>query len=216
MNKIKYVLTALAFVLFALIAARVDNRVFATTSATDRIQGEVRQTLKRTKEDREKLEAVYANLEDPRKYVLVDPELKKQEATVAVVKLDVLKVTGLMRTSEGVLAAVVNGSLVSPGDDVLGCDVKDISKDGVLFTIDGNPVLVPINGEFEFKAAKTGQMVLEQVVSQDGRNLAVFSGRFYKVGDWLNPGTQVKAVAPTAVMIDARGQSRILKIGDAL
>jgi hypothetical protein len=219
-KKETYALTVCAAGLFSMVVFHAERRFFITSSSQVKIRNKAESVSKKTSEARIALEAVYAVAEDPRQYVLVDPEveaLKNQQGeSVAAVETDSLRVTGLMKTSDQVLAAVVNGSLVGPGDNVLGCEIKEISNEGVLFSVDGVDVLVPMKGEFKFTAAKTGAVIVEKVSAQEGRNLAVINGRTYKVGDWVNRSTQVKAIAPTAVMFSVKGENKTVRIGEVL
>lgn len=221
MNKASYVLTAFALILFVLIGFRVDNRIFTLSLSREQIKSEAKQAMKASQEARSTLEAVYAVAEDPKQYVLVDPvlELQEQQQQAAgggpVVEMDSLRVMGAM-TADGVWSAVVNGSVVGAGDSVRGCEVIEVDKNGVVFLIDGKNVLVPVYEEYQFKMVKTDQLMLEAVVSDAGSNMAVINGRTYKAGDWIDGETQVKAIAPTVVMLVINGQNKMLKVGQTL
>lgn len=208
---------AAAAVLVLIIVFRVDERLFDGSSVKDGIQQNAETFTSNMKSARAKLETMVQE-KDFSKFKLTDPTLIVDETQpgAPAEASSTLHVSGVYNVSGGESMASVNGSLVKKGSSVRGCEVLDVTQEGVLFLISGEKILVPVYGDYSFEKVKMGSLTLEKVENRGGDNLAIINGKAYKAGDWVDGDTVVKAVTPTMVMVNADGKSTVLKIGDSL
>jgi hypothetical protein len=204
---------AVAVGLVVLIVARLDQKIFSRSVANgEQVKKRAEDLIASMQNDRQTLKKAHQPV-DYSQYVLTDSAMSAaNSATNDVALKDSLRVTGLMRISGGVLAAVINGSVVHKGDRVLGCDVLEISETGVSVNVSGKTVNIPIHGEYTFEKVKTNELVLNRIDMVEGRNVAVINGLSYKVGDWIDGYTKVKAITPSSVLLDKGGATVSLRM----
>lgn len=215
MKKSSYAWIAIAVIVFVLIASGADRKIFGGKSSEGMIKQRATDFSTKLQSTRKQLMQF---MEDKNfgRFRLQDPA-EVLDDVVEEDRMSVLHVSGIMRTSDRrVIVASVNGSLVKPGDSVRGCEVLEVTEQGVVFDVAGERVMVPIHGEYSFEKLKADVVVLDDIENIDGQNFAVFSGRSYKAGDWVDADTRVKAVTPTMVMVSCKKGAVILKIGDSL
>lgn len=219
MKKENYLLIALAAALMLFIALRFDYRWFSHINVTKEIKADADLFEAEGRVLRKRLSTL-ADGESFENYKMIDPATIASsiiaEEVEEPVQMTSLKVTGIMKTSDGTVIAVVNGSLVSKGRRVRGCEVLDVMEKGVLFDVAGEKVVVPLHGEHILKKVLAERLTLENVLSEGGKNTAVINGQFYKAGDWIDGDTIVKAVTPKIVLLDRVGSRIYLKVGESL
>jgi hypothetical protein len=204
---------AVAVGLVVLIVARLDQKLFSRSVANgEQVKKRADDLIASMQKDRQALKKAHQPV-DYSQYVLTDSAVSAaNSATNDVALKDSLRVTGLMRISGGVLAAVINGSVVQKGDRVLGCDILEISENDVSVNVSGQTVHIPIHGEYTFEKVKTNELVLNRIEMIDGRNVAIINGLSYKAGDWIDGYTKVKAIAPSSVLLDKGGATISLRM----
>ena len=211
----KYLWILLAGLVLVLIVTRMDRKIFEGSPAVVGIKNQADEFVLKMKRTRGKL-ATFVAEKDFGIFTLKDPsEVEDAAGQMEADRMTSLKVSGMMKTSEGLVMASVNGSLVEKGSRVRGCEVLDVTEKGVLFDVAGEEVFVGIYKEYSFKKIRTGPLILEKVISEDGQNKAVINGQAYNAGDWVDGDTKVKAVTTGRVLLDVAGARVFLKVEES-
>ena len=129
--------------------------------------------------------------------------------TAALAMTGSIRVEGIVSIANGKLQAIINGSPTQVGDDIYGCKIINIEPKRIQVEANGKTDWVNIFDSYFFQPEASGELILDSIELVDGRARAVFKGRSYRSGDWIDSNTRILAITPTQVLV-SRDDEKIM------
>lgn len=218
-NQIKKVLSGVLSLLAILAAVGTltgfEAKLFATNTDQDSMIDSITKKITKISRDADKLRPRIETTDLQGAYVIsekaavIEPERESEQPDESA-NMDYLYFTGVVTLSDNSKRVIMDGSYLAEGSSVRGCQIQSISDTHIEVIIDGKLVVVPYREKVPIERTRVAELVLDRIIDNNGRRSAVFHGKVYNVGDWIDSETIIQIITPTRVQVKRNGEQLIL------